>query len=116
MYGNTRGKCRGRGGLEAVATRELQEEVGIAVRNLVPFGFGCNPEYQTFTFSNGDKCQFFVLNFWTTPFTGLPQAADPETKAISWFEAHNLRPFLPNMARSIEAYRAYRRDGRFRMI
>jgi 8-oxo-dGTP pyrophosphatase MutT (NUDIX family) len=49
-------------------TRETAEETGLEVLDLRPFGFCCDPQVETFTFANGDCCQYFVLRFFTRSF------------------------------------------------
>jgi len=73
-------------GLEQAIIREVLEETGLRVSGLEPFGFGCDPAIETVTFPNGDRCQFFVLNFCTRSFEGTARVADDESLAIGWFE------------------------------
>jgi len=103
-------------GLEAAIIRETAEETGLEVSEPKPFGFGCDPRVETFTFANGDRCQYFVLNFFTRSFTGAPKVSDCESTAIDWFPRSRLPDMLPNMHRSVEAYARFVRTGEFQMI
>ena len=87
--------------LETAIVRETAEETGLDVK---PFGFGCDPTVETFTFANGDRCQYFVLNFFTRSFLGPPKVSDKESTAVDWFSTSQLPSMLPNMRRSVEAY------------
>ncbi len=102
--------------LQDVAVREVLEETGLDVRNLVPFGFGNDPEFETIKFPNGDVCQFFVMMFVTSDYDGVVQIGDDETLSLDWFRPDNLPPMLPNMRRSVEAYAAFKRTGNFQLI
>jgi ADP-ribose pyrophosphatase YjhB (NUDIX family) len=103
-------------GLEAVVLRETAEETGLIVRDVEPFGFGCDPQYETFVFPNGDQVQFFALMFYTRSFEGEAAVTDDESSAVGWFAVDALPEMLPNMARSIEAYQRFKKTGKFQMI
>ena len=102
--------------LETVVIREVEEETGLVVSKVRPFGFGCDPEIETHTFPNGDRCQFFVLNFYTREFQGVPHVADDESTALGWFGSDELPEMLPNMQKSIVAYRHFQSSGQFQII
>lgn len=102
--------------LENVVIREALEETGLTINSVKPFGFACDPAHETVTFPNGDRCQFFVLMFHTTSFAGEPTIADDESNALAWFTFENLPTLLPNMARSLEAYRRFKQTGEFQII
>ncbi|UCI05027.1 NUDIX domain-containing protein [Mesorhizobium sp. B1-1-8] len=103
-------------GLEAVVIREVVEETGLIVSDIEPFGFGCDPQYETIQFPNGDRTQFFALVFYTRSFEGEPAVTDDESTAVGWFTPDGLPEMLPNMARSIEAYLRFKASGKFQMI
>lgn len=103
-------------GLEAVVIRETVEETGLIVSDIQPFGFGCDPHYETFLFPNGDRAQFFALIFYTRSFEGEPAVTDDESSAVGWFAVDGLPEMLPNMARSIDAYLRFKMTGKFQMI
>ena len=101
--------------LEAVVIREVAEETGLSVSDVQPFGFGCDPAVETHTFPNGDRCQFFALNFYTRTFQGVPRAED-ETTDVGWFSSSELPEMLPNMRRSVVAYERFLSSGEFQMV
>ena len=96
--------------------REVQEETGLIVSNLQPFGFGCEPAIETHIFPNGDQCQFFVLNFCSNKISGDLRMTDDESLALRWFSKRQLPDMLPNMLRSIHAYERFLDSGKFQMI
>ena len=102
--------------LETTIAREVTEETGLELLEFKPFGFGCDPLIETFTFPNGDRCQYFVLNYFSRSFHGVPRVGDDESTAIQWFSPTVLPPMLPNMLRSIEAYLKFSHSGEFQMI
>jgi ADP-ribose pyrophosphatase YjhB (NUDIX family) len=102
--------------LATVAAREVEEETGLRVDQLVPFGFSSDPESETITFPNGDQCQFFVLNFFCKNFDGELRVNDSESLALGWFSTDSLPEMLPNMLGSISAYRRYLGSGKFQLF
>jgi len=98
MWGLPGGAAEEGEDLEAVAIREVQEETGLIVSQLQPFGFACDPATETITYPNDDRCQNFSLNFSTRHFESLPMAADDEN---TWFSSDDLPEMLPNMRHTL---------------
>ena len=108
--------------------REVKEETGLTINSCQPFGFGSDPGRETFTYPNGDKAQHFVLNFYTSAFSGTPvvdpavdPAVDPvvyneETLQLEWYNPAELPDMLPNMMRSVEAYLEFKHTGVFQIF
>jgi 8-oxo-dGTP pyrophosphatase MutT (NUDIX family) len=102
--------------LISVVTREVLEETGLSVIDVKPYGFGGNPNLETIQFPNGDKCQFFVLNFFTRSFQGYLVISDDESLDLKWFSPKSLPDLLPNMRSSIISYELFKQTGEFQMI
>lgn len=102
--------------LHKVIVREVFEETGLTITNPMPFGFGCNPDVETFRFPNGDVSQFFVLNYYTRSYSGTRKMLDGESLALEWFSKDALPEMLPNMKQSIHAYEVFCATGEFQMI
>ena len=103
-------------GLFSVVEREAFEETGLIITNAKPYGFGCNPELESIRFPNGDKCQFFVLNFYTKSYSGDLRTSDDESLALEWHSKNALPEMLPNMKASVHAYHEFMSTGEFQMI
>ena len=102
--------------LSAIIVREVEEEVGLQIRTPHPFGFASDPRFETITYPNGHQCQFFVMLFSTDEFTGTPRVGDDESRSVGWFDMDQLPEMLPNMRRTLDAYRRFKHDGTFQMI
>ena len=102
--------------LTAIVVREVLEETGLKITNVKPFGFSSEPGLETFQFPNGDKCQFFVMNYVTRTYTGSLQMLDGESLALDWFSPDDLPDMLPNMRASVAAYQEFCRTGDFQMF
>ena len=102
--------------LASVVKREVFEETGLTIADAKPFGFGCNPDIETVQFPNGDRCQFFVLNFFSRSFSGKLKMLDGESLALEWYPRDELPDMLPNMKASVLAYVRFCSNGDFQMI
>ncbi|MDX8532458.1 NUDIX domain-containing protein [Mesorhizobium sp. VK25A] len=102
--------------LETLIAREVVEETGLIVTEIEPFGFACNPQYETVQFQNGDRSQYFSLMFYSRSFEGEPAVTDEESSAVGWFAPDGLPDVLPNTARSVKAYLRFKATGIFQMI
>ena len=102
--------------LEQVVKREVLEETGLTLNNIDVFGFGNNPKHESHTFPNGDKCQFFVLNFYTFSYHGNLDSDNDESVKLEWFEINKLPKMLPNMQASLVAFQHYKTTGKFQLF
>jgi 8-oxo-dGTP pyrophosphatase MutT (NUDIX family) len=102
--------------LHSMIVREVAEETGLAVENVEAYGFSSDPALETFTFPNGDVCQFFGLLFCTRTYAGLLHVADDESLDLRWFPLHQPPEMLHNMYPSLLAYERYRQTGVFQLI
>ena len=100
----------------AAIIREVEEEVGLIVRDPQPFGFASDPAFETIRYPNGDRCQYFVMLFHTRQFEGHAHVADEESLEVAWFAPDALPDMLPNMRRTLEAFSTFRRKETFQMI
>lgn len=103
-------------GADATVIRETWEETGLRVEDPVPFGFASDPAHEVWTYPNGDRCHYFTLLYAATRFSGAPAARDDESLKVGWFDPDSLPAVLPVMARTIAAYRRYKRTGAFQSI
>jgi ADP-ribose pyrophosphatase YjhB (NUDIX family) len=102
--------------ITATIVRETQEETGLVVRDVRPFGYACDPAFETLHYPNGHVCQYFSLMFYATAFEGSLECVDGESTSLEWFASDALPEMLPNMRRSIEAYDRFKRTGEFQLI
>ncbi len=116
MWGLPGGNAEDDEGVLESLSREIYEETGLTVRTLHPFGFGDDPQFERIMFPNGDECHFHALMFYATEFEGELRC-DEESLALDWFAPEHLPDnMLPNMRRSIEAYKRFRLGGGFQII
>ena len=104
-------------GADAAIRRETLEETGIRVLDPVPFGFASDPGHETWTYPNGDRCQYFTLLYCARRYASDGPAVDEEeSAAIGWFAPDEMPPLLPVMGRTLAAFRRWRETGAFQQI
>jgi len=102
--------------IEEAIVREVEEECGIRMLAMRPFGFGSNPKLETHTFPNGHEVQGFVVGFYCTEYSGQPSVRDDESLDFKWFDHADLPDMLPNMRESLNAYRRFLDTGQFQLF
>lgn len=102
--------------LERTIAREVMEETGMALGVVTAFGFASDPQIETVTFPNGDRCQYFSLLFHTRDYYGEPRPMDGEALELRWCHPDALPEMVPNMRRTVEAWLRYRDGGGFQLI
>ena len=100
----------------SVIVREAQEETGLTVIAPKPFGYACDPSFETIVYPNGHACQYFSLMFYATAYEGELGGNDGESLDLGWFKPEELPAMLPNMRRSVEAYGRFKLTGEFQLI
>ncbi|MDB5589744.1 NUDIX domain-containing protein [Enterovirga sp.] len=101
---------------EAAAIRETEEETGIRIRELEPFGFASDPEHEVWTYPNGDRCHYFTLLYAARSFSGDLAGPNSESAQVAWFLPDRMPELLPVMRRTLDAYRRFRETGAFQSI
>jgi 8-oxo-dGTP pyrophosphatase MutT (NUDIX family) len=96
--------------------RETQEETGLTICNPKPFGYACEPSFETIVYPNGHACQYFSLMFYATSYEGILGGFDGESLDLHWCKPDALPDMLPNMKRSVEAYGRFKKTGEFQLI
>ena len=103
-------------GAESAAIRETEEETGIRVSGLRPFGVASDPAHEIWTYPNGDRCHYFTVLYYARDFTGALIGANDESLQVGWFTPDRLPELMPVMARTLSAYAAFRASGEMQMI
>lgn len=100
----------------ACAVREILEETGLRISELVPFGFASGPHTEVWTYPNGHVCHYFSMMFTTRTFSGAPASDGGENMRVGWFRPDALPEVLPTVALTIEAFLRWKATGAFQMI
>ena len=102
------------GGLEEGETiaqcikREVLEETGLMILNLEVIGISSNPETESVEYPNGDKIQYFTIEFHTKEWKGEIKIQDIKEVKKAQFLSKEYLEKLPRNERSIiESYNHY---------
>jgi len=99
------------------AIREVFEETGLRIKRPQVFGIASDPKHETITFPNGDRTQSVAVLFHAGRPRGEPKFDPHETLELGWFPLGDLpSDLMPNSARTLKAFRRYRKTGKFQMI
>jgi 8-oxo-dGTP pyrophosphatase MutT (NUDIX family) len=106
------------GSFARTAIDELREETGVLVDPADLVGFAClsEAELHTITYPGGDVTHCFAMLFLARRWSGEPQPDGVETAEMRWAApAAPPSPLEAPAAHAVDLYRAYLRDGAFRV-
>lgn len=99
------------------ARRETLEETGLTLGEIEMFGYSSDPDIETMTLPNGHVCQYHAALLHCRNYTGTAGFDGEETVGIDWIDPDGeWPPVHAQIARSIEAYRQWRKTGRFQNV
>jgi 8-oxo-dGTP pyrophosphatase MutT (NUDIX family) len=102
---------------EQTAIREVFEETGLKIARPKVFGIASDPRHETIRFPNGDRTQSVSVLFHAGKPRGRARLDPNETLELGWFALDRLpKNVMPNSARTLKAFRRYRRTGKLQMI
>lgn len=83
--------------IEECIQREVREETGLRLRAMTVIGISTQPERETVTYPNGDRVQYFTIEFYSDQWTGTLQPADTgEVKAARFVDRAAVEQLPPN--------------------
>lgn len=99
----------------ATAVAELREEANLITTedNLLAFGSISEPEFQHYTYPNGDEVHSFALCFLTRNWTGEPVADGEEMLEVGFYDIDATPPTTGPSHLALELFERYVRTGEF---
>lgn len=95
--------------IEACIIREVKEETGIEIISLEVIGISSNPETETVQYPNGDKIQYFTIEFYSNHWKGHLKVNDAtEIKNAAFKDRRFLNNLPANEQSIIESLEHYR--------
>jgi ADP-ribose pyrophosphatase YjhB (NUDIX family) len=98
--------------IRATIKREVFEETGLKIEDIIPFAFGSSPEGEFLQYPNGDKIHSYALCFYTKTWTGDLLSSNDETLQLKFFPIDQLPEMLPNHAKTIKSYLVFKGIGK----
>lgn len=95
--------------------REVLEETGLTLTELGCFGHSSDPEFEVFTYPNGDVVHAHAACFFSRRWEGELSTDDEETLDLAFFSPDALPELIPRHARTIEMYRRFKETSEFQL-
>lgn len=95
--------------IEECIIREVKEETGLKILDLVVIGISSNPHNESVVYPNGDKIQYFTIEFYSNNWEGVIKVEDESEVRCAKFLGPEIINQLPENERStfdsLEYYR-----------
>ena len=102
--------------IEACIKREVMEECGLEIITLEVIGISSNPQTQTVEYPNGDKIQYFTVEFYSNKWKGEIKIHDTtEIKKADFRDKRYLKQLPVNEQSIIESLEHYQKTGKIRL-
>ena len=96
--------------------REVQEETGIELLEVEVTGISSNPKIETVQYSNGDKVQYFVIEFYCKKWKGQIGVKDAkEIKSVKFMDSSNLKRLPENEKSIIESFEFFKKHNKIKV-
>lgn len=86
--------------IEACIIREVKEETGLKLIDLEVIGISSNPDRETVKYPNGDKIQYFTVEFYSNHWEGTINIQDKNEVKNAKFVSINIFEQLPKNEQS----------------
>lgn len=102
--------------IETCIKRELQEETGLIADHVMPIGITSNPDSQSVVYGNGDKVQYFTIEFYSNSYSGEIDPIDTDEVDHAFFGSPDLLADLPPNERVIkEVWDYFQEHGKIKL-
>jgi ADP-ribose pyrophosphatase YjhB (NUDIX family) len=96
--------------IEECIIREVLEETGIQIISLEVIGISSNPVRETVEYKNGDKIQYFTVEFYSNDWRGeIKSTQDDEVKRSKFISREDLPPLPINESSAFESLAYFRK-------
>lgn len=95
--------------------RETKEETGLNIQNPVVIGISTKPDLETVEYPNGDKTQYFSIEFYTNQYTGTLQLNPNEATSVAFKPTSFVAQLPVNEQMSFESLTYFRQTGQVNM-
>jgi 8-oxo-dGTP pyrophosphatase MutT (NUDIX family) len=102
--------------IEACIIREVKEETGLTVVDLEVIGISSNPTTESVEYPNGDKIQYFTIEFYSKNWSGAIKVEDTEEVKKAQFMDISIISQLPKNELSIFESLKYYQENRKIMV
>jgi 8-oxo-dGTP pyrophosphatase MutT (NUDIX family) len=97
--------------IEACIIREVKEETGLTIVDLEVIGISSNPTTESVEYPNGDKIQYFTVEFYSKSWSGAIKVEDTEEVKKAQFMDISIISQLPkNELSTFESLKYYQKN------
>lgn len=89
--------------IEECITREVREETGLKLLELQVIGISSNPDTETVEYINGDKIQYFTIEFYSNLWEGVIEVRDKKEVTSASFKDIDILEQLPKNYQRLKA-------------
>jgi len=102
--------------IEECIIREVREETGLELIDVEVIGISTNPKRETVEYWNGDKTQYFTVEFYSDNWKGKIKINDKdEIKKAQFMPVNFIKQLPENELSTFESLKYYRRTGKILM-
>lgn len=96
--------------IEECIIREVKEETGLTILSLVAIGISSNPEIESVEYFNGDKIQYFTIEFYSSHWEGNIGIQDNnEVKSAKFVNIESIQTLPKNELSTFTSLEHYRK-------
>ena len=97
--------------IEECIIREVKEETGLKIMGLEVIGISSNPDIETIDYINGDKIQYFTIEFYSNNWEGIIKVEDKrEVKRAKFMSIKVIEKLPKNEFSAFESLAYYRKN------
>lgn len=101
--------------IETCIRREVREETGLELLDLVVVGISSRPERESVQYPNGDQIQYFVVEFYSNSWEGQFFSDGYEVSDIRFVSVDEVDRLPPQEWATFESLIYYRTTGQIRL-
>lgn len=98
--------------IEECIIREVREETGLIISNPEVIGVSTHPQLELAGYPNGDRTQYFTIEFYTNQYEGELTADGMESKSVGFKSPEYVQLLPDNEKSTFESLKSYRKTGR----
>jgi len=102
--------------IEECIVREVKEETGLELLAVELIGISSSPEKETVKYPNGDKIQYFTIEFYSNEFKGTIKVTDvAEVKTAAFKNKSYLKKLPSNESGIVESLSYFREMNKVKL-
>ncbi len=102
--------------IEQCITREVREETGLTLNGLEVIGISSDPQTESVEYPNGDKIQYFTIEFFSNNWEGSLKIRDKrEVKNVAFMNIGIINRLPKNELSAFESLKYFRKNNKIRL-